>query len=156
MEFTNLSKPIRINNLTLKNRMAAAPMVSNCAGYDGHTNNRILDLYRRKAKGGWSLITVEASYVREDGKNFNRMHGIYNDSFIGGLSELAEAIHDGGAKASIQIMHAGKIAVPRWTKRQIVTPYLNVNDSIYTNESEEGKVSISSLRAGDVIPHQLT
>lgn len=153
MDFPNLAKPIQVGSLTLKNRLMAAPIVHNFATYDGYTNERMINLYRRKAIGGWALVCVEASYIRQDGRNFNRMHGIYKDSFIGGLSDLADCIHEGGAKASIQIMHAGRIAVPRWTERPTITPFLE-----RTEEGvDEEKISLGELGAGrEIPPHQLT
>jgi 2,4-dienoyl-CoA reductase-like NADH-dependent reductase (Old Yellow Enzyme family) len=41
------------------------------------------------------------------------MLGVHSDKCIPGLREVADAIHEGGAKASIQPMHGGRQA-PRW------------------------------------------
>jgi 2,4-dienoyl-CoA reductase-like NADH-dependent reductase (Old Yellow Enzyme family)/NADPH-dependent glutamate synthase beta subunit-like oxidoreductase len=64
--------------------------------------------YYERAAGGWGLVEVEATYVRRDGCGFSRMLGFYNPYQITGMNELANAIHAGGAKASIQLMHGGR------------------------------------------------
>ncbi|MCQ2444740.1 MAG: FAD-dependent oxidoreductase, partial [Mailhella sp.] len=60
--------------------------------------------------GGAGIITVEASYASKDGDAFSRGLSIARDEDIPQLSMLADAIHSGGAKASIQIMHGGRAA----------------------------------------------
>src|SRR4030042_6907224 len=105
---TLISDPVRIGAMQLKNRMYAAPMVCLYADEDGNVTQRLVDIYNRKAKGGWGLVCVEASSIRYDGRLFTRMLGIYQDQQIAGLNELAEAIRDGGAKSCIQIMHGGR------------------------------------------------
>jgi 2,4-dienoyl-CoA reductase-like NADH-dependent reductase (Old Yellow Enzyme family) len=41
------------------------------------------------------------------GRHRRRELGIYDDRFLPGLARLADAIHRGGAKASIQLGHGG-------------------------------------------------
>jgi len=110
----SIADPVRIGAMELKNRMYAAPMVCLYADEDGNVTQRLIDIYRKKALGGWGLVCVEASSIRYDGRLFTRMLGIYKDQQISGLNELAEAIHDGGAKSCIQIMHGGRQANTRF------------------------------------------
>ena len=110
----SISDPVKIGSIELKNRMYAAPMVCLHANEDGNVTQRLIDIYRRKALGGWGLVCVEASSIRYDGRLFSRMLGIYKDPQISGLNELAEAIRDGGAKSCIQIMHGGRQANTRF------------------------------------------
>ncbi len=109
-----LSDPVKIGNITLKNRMYAAPMVSLYADEDGNVTRRLVDIYRKKARGGWGLVCVEAASIRYDGRLFSRMLGIYRDQQIAGLNELAEAINEEGALSCIQIMHGGRQANSRF------------------------------------------
>ncbi|MBN1315710.1 MAG: FAD-dependent oxidoreductase [Anaerolineales bacterium] len=102
--------PIQIGSMTVKNRIVAAPMVMNHATEDGHVTPRMLDYYGAKAAGGYGLVQVEASYIRPDGNMFGRMLGVYDDRQTPGLSELVEAIHQNGAKCTIQLVHGGRVA----------------------------------------------
>jgi 2,4-dienoyl-CoA reductase-like NADH-dependent reductase (Old Yellow Enzyme family)/thioredoxin reductase len=101
---------IQIGSMTVKNRIVAAPMVMNHATEDGHVTPRMLDYYAAKAAGGYGLVQVEASYIRPDGNMFGRMLGVYDDRQTPGLSELVEAIHQNGAKCTIQLVHGGRVA----------------------------------------------
>jgi 2,4-dienoyl-CoA reductase-like NADH-dependent reductase (Old Yellow Enzyme family) len=42
------------------------------------------------------------------GRHRRREHGVYDDRFLPGLTRLADAIHHGGAKASIQLGYGGR------------------------------------------------
>ena len=109
-----IADPLRIGKMEIKNRMYSVPMVCLYADEDGNVTQRLIDIYQRKARGGWGLVCVEASSIRYDGRLFTRMLGIYKDQQIAGLNELAEAIRDGGSKSCIQIMHGGRQANPRF------------------------------------------
>lgn len=121
-QFSKLFEPIKIGSMELKNRLAAAPCVSNLATEDGYVSQAIRDITRAKAQGGWGLITIEASYIRPDGNGFRRMLGVYDDKVMAGLADLAYIIHEGDAKASIQIMHNGRHSRVSLTKTQPLAP----------------------------------
>lgn len=97
-------------------------MVMNHATEDGHVTPRMLAYYGAKAAGGWGLVHVEASYIRPDGNMFGRMLGVYDDRQIPGLSELVSAIHDNGAKCTIQLVHGGRCAPRAFTGKQPLAP----------------------------------
>jgi 2,4-dienoyl-CoA reductase-like NADH-dependent reductase (Old Yellow Enzyme family)/thioredoxin reductase len=114
--------PIQIGTLAVKNRLVAAPMVMNHATEDGHVTPRMLPYYAAKAAGGFGLVHVEASYIRPDGNMFGRMLGVYDDRQIPGLSELVEAIHQNGARCTIQLVHGGRVAPRCFTGVQPLAP----------------------------------
>ncbi len=120
--FPHLSQPISIGTLRLRNRLFVAPMVHNLATESGGVTERLMDVYRKKGRGGWALVMVEATHVSREYSQFNRMLGIYSDRQIAGLTELAEAIQEGGARAGIQIMHPGGLAPVMWNQKQPVAP----------------------------------
>jgi 2,4-dienoyl-CoA reductase-like NADH-dependent reductase (Old Yellow Enzyme family)/thioredoxin reductase len=115
-------EPIRIGNMEVKNRMVAAPTVVAYADEHGYVTQRLMDIYAERAKGGAGLIIVEATYVRQDGRMFSRMLGIHTEYHVIGLSELADIIHQAGARAALQIMHGGRQAPPHITGGQPVAP----------------------------------
>jgi 2,4-dienoyl-CoA reductase-like NADH-dependent reductase (Old Yellow Enzyme family)/thioredoxin reductase len=123
----------------LKNRLAVAPTVHNLATEEGYVTDRLMEVYRSKGRGGWGLITVEASYIRMDGRNFARMLGVYTDRAVAGLNELAEAIQEDGARASLQIMHGGRLAAPRFSGARQIAP------SSVTRGGDSGSVALGEL-----------
>jgi 2,4-dienoyl-CoA reductase-like NADH-dependent reductase (Old Yellow Enzyme family)/thioredoxin reductase len=115
-------EPIKVGSLEIKNRIVAGPMVMNHATEDGHVTPRMVDYYAAKARGGFGLVHVEASYIRPDGNMFSRMLGVYSDRQLPGLNEIVEAIHAYGAKCTIQLVHGGRVSDPRISGTQPLAP----------------------------------
>ncbi|MDP2990410.1 MAG: NADH:flavin oxidoreductase, partial [Kiritimatiellota bacterium] len=104
-----LFEPVEIGKLKLKNRLVMCPMGTGLADRAGTVNQRMIDYYTARAKGGASLIIVESSMVESKlgiVGLFTRVF-IDHDRFIPGLSKLARSIHEHGARAAIQLQHAG-------------------------------------------------
>ncbi|HZJ68798.1 MAG TPA: NADPH dehydrogenase NamA [Candidatus Eisenbacteria bacterium] len=97
-----------MKDLQIKNRIVMAPMCLFSSNHKG----QVLDLhhihYGSRAIGGTGLIIQEATAVLPEGRITDRDLGIWDDAYIDGLRSLVKVMHDGGAKAAIQIAHAGR------------------------------------------------
>lgn len=102
-----LLQPGRIGPLTLKNRVIMAPMTTRQADRDGFVTEAAIAYYKARAEGGVGLVTIEMASPERAGKHRNFELAIYDDRFLPGLRRLVEVIHQGGAKASIQLGHGG-------------------------------------------------
>ena len=112
-----------IGSLTLKNRLIMPPMATNFADKNGQVTDRQIAYYAERAMGGVGLVIVEVSCVDNPvGKGFSGQICIDDDKFIPGLSKLAKAIKRNGAKAAIQLHHAGRQSSSRITGHQLVAP----------------------------------
>src|SRR3990172_9451466 len=121
--FLILLAPGRIGALTLRNRMVMPPMGVNYATIDGYVTPRSVDYYAARAAGGVGAIIVEFCSVElPRGKGHEFQPSIADDSFLPGLSELAAAIKQHGARALIQIHHAGREAHLEGTGIQPIAP----------------------------------
>ena len=105
-----LLEPFRIGNMELKSRIVMAPMETQYGGEDGHVTERNKNYYEARARGGAALIIVEATYIHRQGWAHANQLGISDDKFVPGMSELVQVIHRHGAKAAIQLNHAGREA----------------------------------------------
>lgn len=121
-EFNNLFQPLQIKSVVLKNRMIMAPMATRFATVGGYVTPRLINYYAARAQGGVGLVTVEAAAVSPEGKGWGSNVGIWEDEFLPGLTQLATAIHNGGAKAAIQIFHTGRRAYKEIIGQQPVAP----------------------------------
>lgn len=117
-----LCQPIMIGQMRLKNRMVMPPMVVRYASDDGYVTDCSRRYYEARAKGGVALVILEASYIHPAGQLLPNEHGISDDKFIPGLSQLVEAIHRHDAKAAVQLVHAGRVVNPQTTGVQPVAP----------------------------------
>ncbi len=103
-----LFRKFNIGPVEIRNRIVMPPMITFLANENGAVSQRQIDYYTERAKGGVGLIIVEASYVREEDRDYGRI-GIENPRFQVGLSELAQAIQEHRAKAFLQLNHRGKV-----------------------------------------------
>jgi 2,4-dienoyl-CoA reductase-like NADH-dependent reductase (Old Yellow Enzyme family) len=102
-----LLTPARIGPVEIPNRIVMPPMTTRTADEAGYVTDDTLAYYLARARGGVGLITVEMASPERVGRHRRREVGIYEDRFLPGLKRLVDAIHDAGAKASIQLGHAG-------------------------------------------------
>ena len=61
--FRKLFEPYTVKSMTLRNRIVMTPIGTNFAEHTGEVNERIIDYYKQRAKGGTGLITIEAASV---------------------------------------------------------------------------------------------
>jgi dimethylglycine catabolism A len=102
-----LLTPGRIGGLAIRNRIVVAPMTTRLADENGVVTENMIDYYMARVRGGVGLVTVEMASPTRGGRHRRRELGIYDDRFLPGLRWLTAAIHRGGARASIQLGHAG-------------------------------------------------
>jgi 2,4-dienoyl-CoA reductase-like NADH-dependent reductase (Old Yellow Enzyme family) len=104
-----LFSPLTIKNVTLKNRIAMAPMCQYSAT-DGCTNDWHLAHYGSRAAGGAGLLIVEATAVLPEGRITPGDLGIWSDEHTEGLRRIAGFIDQHGSVSAIQLAHAGRKA----------------------------------------------
>lgn len=109
---SELFKPCRVGKVELRNRLVMAPMVTFLANENGGVTQRMIDYYAARARGGVGLIILESAYVTEKDRDLGRL-GVENPQLQPGLSELAEAIQEHGAKAFLQLNHRGSVLAIR-------------------------------------------
>lgn len=110
----------KIGSVTLKNRFVVPAMGSQLLEYDGSVNDRYIDYWVERAKGGFGLIITEYTGVSADGaaNPFELM--IHKDSYIPGLKRLTETVHQYGAKIFCQLHHAGREGSSQFTQLPLV------------------------------------
>jgi 2,4-dienoyl-CoA reductase (NADPH2) len=101
-----LFQPITINRMEVKNRIFMPAMHLNMAG-NYAVSDRLIDFYAERARGGAGMITVGYATVDELSGNPGNI-GAHKDIYIPGLTRLATAIRDNGARSSVQLNHAGR------------------------------------------------
>jgi len=103
-----LFEPGRIGKLTLKNRIVMAAMGNRLIELDGRLSQRGIDYYVARAKGGTGLIITCPTCTRQiEQLPFSPLtDALVVDSkiYASRLNELAEAVHDYGAKVALQFM----------------------------------------------------
>jgi 2,4-dienoyl-CoA reductase-like NADH-dependent reductase (Old Yellow Enzyme family)/thioredoxin reductase len=106
--FPRLFEPGMIGSMALKNRLVMAPMGTQFASDTGAVTPRMIAHYRRRAIGGVGLIIVEFTCVDYPrGKGHSSQLALHDDKLLAGHADLVQAIHESGARVSLQLHHAG-------------------------------------------------
>ena len=108
-KYPHLFQPIKIGNVTLKNRIIAAPTGMMDLTPDGRLSPYNVCYYERKAKGGAAVVTLgEAITDSKTGESHNRQIHLDSPECMPGLAHTAMAIKRNGALANIELSHGGK------------------------------------------------
>ncbi|KAJ5114177.1 hypothetical protein N7456_002711 [Penicillium angulare] len=123
-----LFRPLKIRDVTLKNRVMVAPMCMYSTESDpaspavgALTDFHIAHLGHLAAKGV-GLVIIEATAVQANGRISPNDSGLWQEGTeseqFKGLQRVANFIHSQGAKVGIQLAHAGR-------KASTVAPWLS-------------------------------
>ena len=104
-----LFTPFQLRSLTFSNRIGVSPMCQySCV--DGFATDWHLVHLGARAQGGAALVTLEASAVTPEGRISPADLGIWKDDHVPALARIATFLHSQGARAGIQLAHAGRKA----------------------------------------------
>lgn len=106
--------PLKVGNVTLKNRMAMAPMTRQRSGLDGVPTDLNVEHYAQRASAG--LIVTEGIFPSEMGCGYLFTPGLCNDAQMQGWKRVTDAVHARGGAIFGQIMHVGRLSDPLMLK----------------------------------------
>jgi 2,4-dienoyl-CoA reductase-like NADH-dependent reductase (Old Yellow Enzyme family) len=117
-----LFSPFQLRSVTFANRVGVSPMCQYSSD-DGFANDWHFVHLGSRAQGGAGLVIVEASAVLPEGRISNVDLGIWKDEHIPMLARIASFLHSQGARAGIQIAHAGRKAsvTAPFTRERLLT-----------------------------------
>lgn len=118
MKYKNLFTPIKIGNCEIKNRFAMAPMGPlGLADAEGGFNQRGIDYYTERAKGGTGLIITGVTFSDcevETQSMPNCPNSTYNPvHFVRTSREMTERVHAYGSKIFLMMSAGfGRVTIP--------------------------------------------
>ena len=121
MKYPKLFTPLKVGTLTFRNRLLSGPNMMCALNPDGSPTDYMVGYYEEKAKGGVAQVTVGDTPVEERGFTTPR-HPILTQKTVQKWSEVARAITQHGAIASIELNHGGRISNTSVTGFQTVSP----------------------------------
>jgi 2,4-dienoyl-CoA reductase-like NADH-dependent reductase (Old Yellow Enzyme family) len=105
VQYPNLFKPLKIGKVEIKNRVAMAPMNVHFSDFGGYVSDLDKCYYGARAKNEVGLICfgcVLSSRRAADQQDL-MIHHLYESTHMGGMHDIAEALHTWGAKVFIQL-----------------------------------------------------
>jgi 2,4-dienoyl-CoA reductase-like NADH-dependent reductase (Old Yellow Enzyme family) len=120
---TQLFSPLEIGSITLPNRIVVSPMCE-YSSEDGFANDWHLVHLGSRAVGGAGLVFTEATAVTPEGRISPQDLGLWKDEHIAPLARITAFLHTQGARAGIQLAHAGRKASTYrpWSGEGVLAP----------------------------------
>lgn len=113
--YEHLLQPLKVGGLTLKNRMLSSPTSLAELGANERYSPENIAYYKLRAAGGAALVTVGDVIVdNSTGRSHPQQVGMDDPGIIPYLVQMTDAIHSGGAAASVEIDHGGSECEPRF------------------------------------------
>ncbi|GAA4721886.1 NADH-dependent flavin oxidoreductase [Brevibacillus fulvus] len=138
--YAPLFEPLRLRSgIQLKNRIVMAPMTNGASHADGTVSDQEVAYYARRS-GGVSMVITACTYVTANGIGFEGEFAGDRDEMIPSLGRVATAIKEKGAKAVLQIFHAGRMAPP----------------DLVPNGDVVSASAVAAERNGAVVPRELS
>jgi 2,4-dienoyl-CoA reductase-like NADH-dependent reductase (Old Yellow Enzyme family) len=102
-----LFSPFQLRSVVFPNRIGVSPMCE-YSSQDGFANDWHFVHLGCRAQGGAGLVMTEAAAVTPEGRISINDLGIWKDEHIAKLEQIARFVHSQGARAGVQLAHAGR------------------------------------------------
>ncbi len=144
MVMTHLFSPITFRDITLSSRIVVSPMCE-YSSTDGFANDWHLVHLGSRAVGGAGLVFTEAAAVLPEGRITPNDLGIWKDEHIAHLARIVDFLHSQGARAGIQLAHAGRKASMQrpWEGERLLSP----EEAGWTNVAAPSAIAFSDRYA---------
>lgn len=115
-----LFEPVQIGPVTARNRFYQVP---HCTGIGWTQPETLARLRGIKAEGGWAVVATEETEIHPTGDCEPFHEGrLWDDRDIPAMALMADAVHEHGALAAIEIMHHGGSAANWGTRLAPIAP----------------------------------
>jgi 2,4-dienoyl-CoA reductase-like NADH-dependent reductase (Old Yellow Enzyme family)/thioredoxin reductase len=114
-------QPLKLRSLLLKNRIMSAPnMVFRSFG--GRPDEYYVRYLEHKARGGAAIVTLGEGNVCDGGNHTLGIEPTFENMAV--FAEMAQAIHEHGAAASVELTHGGIGVNPRFNRdlNRLISP----------------------------------
>lgn len=107
MKAYKLFTPEKVGSIEVKNRIVMAPM-TRCRAIGNVPNDLMADYYKQRSGAG--LIITEGTSPSQNGLGYARIPGMFSQQQVEGWKKVTHAVHQGGGKIFVQLMHTGRIS----------------------------------------------
>ncbi|HMK86860.1 MAG TPA: FAD-dependent oxidoreductase [Steroidobacteraceae bacterium] len=115
-----LFEPVRIGPLVAKNRFFQVPHCNGMGYARPHAHAAMRGV---KAEGGWAVVSTEEVEIHASSDLAPYVEGrLWDDSDIPALELLTRAVHEHGALAAIELVHAGMNASNLYSREVALAP----------------------------------
>jgi 2,4-dienoyl-CoA reductase-like NADH-dependent reductase (Old Yellow Enzyme family) len=117
-----------IGGVSIANRFVYSATWDGLADDDGFCTPKNVRMLVERTRGGVGLLITGMAFVTLDGRAAPWQLAAYDDRFVPGLTEMANAIHEAHGKVLLQLAHAGCYAQSALTGTEPSGPSANGSD----------------------------
>lgn len=140
-----LSSPLTLGALNLKNRVIMAPLTRSRATDERVPTQMMADYYAQRASAG--LIISEATVISEQANGYKNTPGLFSDAQVEGWKLTTDAVHAKGGLIVAQLWHVGRVSDPELLNGETPVSASNVKQA--------GQVSLLRPKRDYVAPRPL-
>ena len=107
-QYPHLLAPLDLGFTTLKNRVLMGSMHTGLE--ETKDWPRVAEFYAERARGGVGLIVTGGMAPNREGGVFPGAAGLFSEADIANHRVVTDAVHAGGGRIAMQILHAGRYA----------------------------------------------
>ena len=104
---SKLFTPVKIGPVEIRNRTIRSAAFENMCVANG-PSQKLFDYHTAVARGGIGMTTIAYASINQSGLSFEGQLWM-REEVVDELKKLTDAIHETGAKASIQVGHCGNM-----------------------------------------------
>ena len=117
-----LFEQVQIGPVKARNRFYQVP---HCNGMGYLRPNTLAAMRGIKAEGGWAVVCTEEVEIHANSDNGSAVEGrLWDDNDIPALAKMAEAVHEHGALAGIELVHGGYSNANNYSRIPPIAPSL--------------------------------
>lgn len=105
----SLYSSYKLGKIQLANRVVMSPMTRSRA-IGNVPNDLMATYYGQRVEAG--LIVTEGTSPSPDGLGYARIPGLFKASHAAGWKKVTDAVHAGGSRIFVQLMHTGRVGHP--------------------------------------------
>ncbi|KAF8155866.1 flavoprotein NADH-dependent oxidoreductase [Crassisporium funariophilum] len=106
-----LFTPMRLGNITIKNRIGMSALTRNRA-QNTYPTELMKEYYLQRVEGGAGLIVTEGILVVRQGTEWPHAPGIWDSKHVAGWKNITDAVHEANGSIYAQLWHVGRVAHP--------------------------------------------
>ena len=134
----------RIGPRTAPNRFYSVPYST---GWDNHRVGLEVEHRRMRAAGGWGVVTTgETMFAREAVTSVLPGLELFDDDDVRCVATVAEAIHEHGALAGIELVHYGALADPITWRMPALAPSQMQSDAMFFSSAIGATMTREEIR----------
>ncbi len=136
--YSNLFAPIKVGEMTVKNRIFMPPVSTHLADERGLVTDELLAYYEKRAKGGVGLITVPSVLIEKLSRyGTYRNLCLYEANHVGNMKKLTDCVHRHGTKICAQLLHPSIACPPSYNEGRQPVAASAVEGKSYTDIPRE-------------------